>query len=348
MRSLTPFLLLFLLLCSCERRPLIDPGESGIYAEIAVEFDWSLASMQPGGMTAIFYPEDGSAPMIHKTGDNLSTVRLRAGGYHVVGFNYSFDEFDVLRFRGTEHYETLEAYAVTVPTVASGLTQIYNPIGHPDILAACHVDDFVVTDSMVAYTTQVRNLAMKHSQTRTAASLLLRPVRVVAPGYVKVHLKGVNYLRSAGGVVTGLSESVFLATGKGSPVSACVPLDFTTPVFYEGSKINGIVSGSYTTFGMLPSQTETKSAHRYGFLFSSVLLDKERSVFEQWFDVAGRLEQTVDVNLNTILRLDLELGRSQNPDDNTPTIVVPQVQVEDEGAFDVNVGDWGEEENVYL
>ena len=102
---------ILLLLCSCERRPLIDREDSVNYAEVTVEFDWSLAGMSPTGMSAIFYPTDGGTPVIHKTGDRVSTVRLREGTYHIVGFNYSFDEFDGILFRGTDLYETIEAYA---------------------------------------------------------------------------------------------------------------------------------------------------------------------------------------------------------------------------------------------
>lgn len=333
--SLLMWLLLWL--CSCERRPLVDRQESVEYAAIRVEFDWTIASMNPTGMTAIFYPTDGGKPVIHKTGDNPSIVRLRPGTYRIVGFNYSFDEFDGIRFRGIDRFETIEAYAAPLSdrTTRAG-TRVTNIVAHPDILATDYREEFQVTQEMVEQTN------ITHG---SVSQIKLTPLRVVAPGYVKIHLKGLNYIRSARGVITGLSQSVFLAARKPSPVPCTLAFAFANPTYYPGSKINGLVEGAFTTFGLLPQ--EAPAAH-YELLFSSVLTDKERTPFEQTFDVTGAIRQEIDVNLNILLRLNVDLGVSNTPDDNTPTIEVPEVEPEAGGAFDVEVGDWGEEENVFL
>ncbi len=339
-------LLLLLLLTSCERRPLVDPESSVNYAEVVVEFDWELAGMSPTGMTAIFYPTDGGTPLVHKTGDLVSTVRLREGTYHVVGFNYSFDEFDGILFRGTDRYETIEAYATPQKDVTTrGGTQVTGVTAHPDILAVDRIGNFEVTAEMVRQTTeQVRSrqtrgtVTLANADTRSAARVVLTPMRAVAPGYVKVHLKGLNYVRSARGVITGLSGSYFLGEGKASPESCAMVFDFGSPTYNEGSKLDGTVEGSFTTFGLLPEDAATRGQARYGLLFSATLVDKEQTSFEPYFDVTDLIRQEVDVNLNILLRLDIEIGE----------VDVPEVKPDDEGAFDVNVGDWGEEENVYL
>ena len=352
--------ILCLLLFSCERRPLIDREDSVNYAEVTLEFDWSLAGMSPTGMSAIFYPTDGGTPVIHKTGDLVSTVRLRRGTYHIVGFNYSFDEFDGILFRGTDHYETIEAYASPLSDVTTRAgTKVTGVTAHPDILAVDRLEGFEVTQEMITQTNelvrsrqaQVRAAVTQTTNvdTRAPAHIVFTPVRVVAPGYVKVHLKGLHYVRSAQGVVTGLSESYFLGSGKSSPVSCSMVFNFASPAYYEGSNTNGTLEGAFSTFGLLPGDVAaTRAEGRYGLLFSSVLIDKDRTPFEQYFDVTGVIRQEVDVNLNILLRLDLEVGVSETPGDDTPTIEVPKVQPEDGGAFDVNVGNWGEEENVYL
>lgn len=330
-------LLLLLQLCSCERRPMVEPEESVAYAEISVRFDWALARMNPTGMTAIFYPTDGGKAVVHKTGDNPSTVRLRPGTYHVVGFNYSFDEFDGILFRGTDRYETIEAYAQPLPdlTTRAG-TAVTDVVAHPDVLATDYREAFDVTPEMVAQTNATR---------AAAAQVVLTPLRVTAPGYVTIHLKGLNYIRSANGVITGLSRSVFLAGRQPSTLPCALAFGFTRPTYYSGSKVNGTLEGTFTTFGMLPPQVADA---RYGLLFSSVLTDKEQTPFEQRFDVTGAIRQEMDVNLNILLRLNLELGMSQTPGDDTPTIEVPKVEPEVGGAFDVDVSGWGDEENVFL
>lgn len=345
-QPLISLLTVFLLFLSCERRPLVDPEYSVNYAEVTVEFDWELAGMQPTGMTAIFYPTDGGTPLIHKTGDVVSTVRLREGTYRVVGFNYSFDEFDGILFRGTETYETIEAYATPQKDVTTrGGTRVTGVTAHPDILAVDRIENLEITQEMIRQTTEMvrsRNtrgaVTLAGTDTRAAAHVVLTPVRVVAPGYVKVHLKGLSYVRSARGVMTGLSSSYFLGGGQASPESCTMVFDFGTPTYNEGAKADGTVEGSFTTFGLLPEDAATRSQGRYGLLFSATLADKEQTSFEQYFDVTKLIRQEVDVNLNILLRLDIEIGE----------VEVPEVEPEDEGAFDVNVGDWGEEENVYL
>lgn len=74
--KLITFLLLLLVLCSCERRDITYYMES----EISVTADWSRAGLEEekeDGATLVIFPQDGSQPRVLLTGEReYTTVRL--------------------------------------------------------------------------------------------------------------------------------------------------------------------------------------------------------------------------------------------------------------------------------
>lgn len=100
------FILATMLVTSC-RRPLEHEWEDGNYADILLLTDWSLLEKEPTGLTAIFYPEDGSAPtQIVSNNTRRNVVRLKRNNYKVLVFNQSVYEFGSMEFHGMEAYET--------------------------------------------------------------------------------------------------------------------------------------------------------------------------------------------------------------------------------------------------
>lgn len=332
------------IIASCERRPLIDEEIPGNYAEVEITFDWTHLGSTPEGMSAIFYPVGGGNAIIHQTAQNSSTVRLPEGVYNVVAFNYTIGEFSTISFRGTDRYETIEAYAnpLPPPAAAKWLTTRteYQRIDHPEILAIDRLEGFEVTAAMVKQTQESLLRPSSGGTKRVAGNIQFRPLRMVAPGYASVHLKGVNYCRSACGFVSGLAGAIFLGSGRVHSPSYVMVL-FQPPIYYPGSQTNGVLHGTFTSFGLLAPEAE-ELPHN-GFLFSSVLVDKDRTLFERYFDVTEQIKQEVDVELNVIIKLLLELGINTDPDDDTPTIEVPEVVPESGGGFDVGVGGWDDE-----
>lgn len=75
---------------SCSRRPLEEEAPTGSYADILLMTDWKLLPETPTGISAIFYPDDGSTPVrIMANNIKQNVVRLRRGTYHVIVFNQS-------------------------------------------------------------------------------------------------------------------------------------------------------------------------------------------------------------------------------------------------------------------
>ena len=107
----------FFMLVACSHREQVYSLET----EIMISADWSRSGLnekeQDYGATTVFYPTDGSSPIMVLMGDRTyKTVYLKEGRYDVVLFNRSFDDFGNLGFRGEDAYRTLEAHATNVVT----------------------------------------------------------------------------------------------------------------------------------------------------------------------------------------------------------------------------------------
>lgn len=95
------------MLSSCQREPLevVDPNNS---FDLVIRPRWIELDERPTGFTAIIYPTDGSTPktIISNNVDSVK-VTLPAGGYRVLIFNQTEEEFSSLTFRHMESYLSL-------------------------------------------------------------------------------------------------------------------------------------------------------------------------------------------------------------------------------------------------
>lgn len=138
----------FFMLVACSHREQVYSLET----EIMISADWSRSGLnekeQDYGATTVFYPTDGSSPLMVLMGDRTyKTVYLKEGRYDVVLFNRSFDDFGNLGFRGEDAYRTLEAHATNVVTKDVPSTEIII-MDSPDELAADCMESFEVTPGM--------------------------------------------------------------------------------------------------------------------------------------------------------------------------------------------------------
>ena len=184
------------------------------------------------GATTLFYrAEDGTH---HKTLPmnmrDWEDVRLPEGCYHAVIFNRSVTGFSSITFRG-DTYETLEACARQVETRTDPETRTITRVivSTPEDLAVDVSEGFTVTETMLGnysteeYLNQKRE-AMKlvidsraarpHPCRRNRSRPLsgeLYPHILTQRIRVKAVVKGVNNIRSAVGLLDGVSEGVRLS-----------------------------------------------------------------------------------------------------------------------------------------
>ncbi len=323
--------LFLLLLASCDRRELTYYTE----AEIEITADWSQSGLtdEEGaarGATIVFYPTDGGEPKIFLMGNYLrEAVRLPQGVYNVILFNRSFTDFSNIAFRGNGLYETLEAYNKQIETRTDGETDTRTITGSPEELASAAMEGFTVTEDMLGNYSQTAYGKSAHSATAGDGqrSLHLIPQKRTSEVVAVIRVEGLNNIRSATCRLDGISESVFLATGKTSGQSVSQEFTLSHPVFDQGSPFNGTLTGRFNVFGIDFSQSHS--------LHLEAQLVDGKTVFTGDYD---NVKVTEKDNGEGIITVYVEATTDKIPD------------VKPEGGsgsgFDVDVGGWGNEENT--
>ena len=204
----------FFMLVACSHRDQVYSLET----EIMISADWSRSGLnereQDYGATTVFYPTDGSSPIMVLMGDRTyKTVHLKEGRYDVVLFNRSFGDFGNLGFRGEDAYRTLEAHATNVVTKDAPSTEIIIT-DSPDELAADCMESFEVTSGMSGnYSSSMANRGSKKiGGSKDGCQLCFLPQKLTQKITVKIRIKGMNNIRNATCKLDGIAESVFLAS----------------------------------------------------------------------------------------------------------------------------------------
>lgn len=315
---------ILIIFSSCEFRELTYFLES----EINICVDWSKSGLsnneQKYGATTLFYRIDGSSPIVVLMGDrNRKTVRLKKGEYNVVIFNRSFDDFGNISFRGETDYHTLEAYIHN--TQSKWMTtsrEISTTI--LDELAVDRMAGFEVTTDMLGnYTSDESKRNSAHLD--NPYHLYFTPKRQTMDISIIIHIKGLNNIRTAIGTLSGVSESVFLASGKPSEMIVKQKFALGNPTYLPDSKIEGTLNA---TFSVLAFDENI----RHDVLFKALLADG-KTVFQEVFKEI-KVNKTEECNGATHITIELVCKQT-----------IPDVEPEGDGGFDADVEDWENEEN---
>lgn len=315
------------IVAACDRRELTYYSE----AEIEITADWTRAGLnekeQQYGATALFYPTDGGSPVVALMGDRThKTVHLKKGCYNVILFNRSFDDFDNIAFRGERNYHTLEAYAKNIETrnnSSSGKVITDSP----DELAACCIEGFEVTSAMLGnYNTASTAPGKRNAADReNGKRLYMAPQKLTRKITTKIHIKGMNNIHHATCTLGGVSESIFLYSGKLSENMVTQEFELSTPIKDPDSETNGTLSATFSVFGF--SDDIPHELH-----LEALLVDGKTLFTESFKDVQIRQEQEGDGTMSIVIDTACE-----NP--------VPDVKEEGGSGFDAEVDNWGKEEN---
>lgn len=296
--------LLAVLLSACERRELTYPHES----EITITADWSKAGLSEHeaqyGATAVFYPAEGGAPVTVLMGDrDRKTARLKKGRYHVVLFNRSFDDFGSIAFRGMEAHHTLEAYAKNAQN--RGVDSGKVATDSPDELAAASVENFEVDGRSCRLDFTPRKLTREITAT--------------------INIKGLNNIRTATCTLDGVSESVFVASGKPSERTMMQHFELGNPVYLPGSQTEGTLSATFSVFGF--DEDITHDVH-----FKALLVDGKTEFSEELKDMKVNVKEDGE----GLVHITIEVACKET---------VPSVRPEGSSGMDADVDGWDEEEN---
>lgn len=292
-------------LSACERRELTYPD--GV--QIAITADWSKAGLGEQenryGATAIFYPTDGGTPVTVLMGDrNYQTVHMKKGRYNVILFNRSFEDFGGIAFRGIDAHHRLEAYAKNTQTKETDGGKV--AIDSPDGLAADCVEGFEVIE---------KNCLLNFA-----------PAKMTKEITATIHIKGMNNISNATCTLSGVSESVFLASGKVSERTMTQQFELGNPVYLPGSKTEGRMSATFSVFGF--DENITHDLH-----FKALLVDGKTEFEEDLNDIKVNVKEVGE----GIVHITIEVVCGET---------VPTVRPEGSSGMDADVNDWTKEDNT--
>jgi hypothetical protein len=323
-------LCLGLIILGCDtRRDILD--DHGVW--VRLEADWAQAGIRPAGTSFyVFSQETGERTALLLTnemddhGVTRDSVKLHAGHYSLLVMNETERSHDYLSFRGTDRYLTAEAYAnpltlpansryarsVTAPASASTNTAV----AASEVLAAAHIDHFEVDYDMI------------RSYARPLLRFVPRKLNTVIEVIVHVqHIGSLHTSAQQAGSLNNMAGGVFLATEAHNAVAATHWFTLTPDLDLN----NGTLRAAFATFGALTN--ESNAIMLYFLLRDGTELTVECDVTSQLPRSGTTLESrlTVEVGLGT-------------PDD--PLIILPDIPTGDDGMFEVDVGDWGNNTDI--
>lgn len=264
-------LLLILDASSCRRRPLEEEWESGDYAEILLVTDWKLLKEVPTGISAIFYPDDGTTP-IRVMSNNIkqNVVRLRRGSYHVIIFNQSEYEFGSMTFSGMDNYETacatLNQLSPNSTLTAADYRWLTTVLHTPDSVALgmrepefFNADRFIyeVTEDMCRRQYLKDNGAMNDvqiwdvpEQTEYIDTIFSTPPPVPPTLYVTARVRGINNAYQVRAYITNMARSDLFGPHRNTTTPAIHVISNWAIAADPGVKEKGEIRGSVRCFGV--------------------------------------------------------------------------------------------------
>ena len=328
-------------------------------APVQVGVDWSMFSHieKPSGMTVYVWSEDPDKENYTFLTHNLNaiTLDLEAGNYNAFVFNQSAPEYATIEFHNLEDYDRAEARVMQVKSNWYFTKLPETKVGSvPEWLAIDCVEDIQVTDEMVSIAEKEhiaelfgdnsihgRSGEVTRSQNHIGT---LIPKSVVKNLNIFIHLENAIYLRSGIAAIEGLAEGCYIASGQNTEGRVTHTLE--TWKFINEKDENGdimIMSGalnaSLSTFGLPAGHTGNPDDT---FMHVKLLLVDNTTLLEQRFSIGEIIK---DLNSYD--------GTQFDADGNViwPELHVywpePLPEVEPvggaDGAFDVGVGDWGDE-----
>ena len=233
-----------------------------------------------------------------------------------------------------EGFRGLEAYSRDVETRTDPVTRTETRVivSSPEKLASGVTEGFEVSEEMLGnYSAPSSSHSRSGMSSGTGSddyTLSFAPLCLTREVKVQINVTGLNNIRSAVGILTGVSESVNLSTGKASGETVSQQFTLDDIRFTDGSPFNGTLTGVFNAFGF-----DTAISHK---LTVKALLVDGKTVFEETFDITAH---ELEDETGTLL-LYIEVTAPPIPD------VKPEGGAD--SGFDADVDDWGDEEENEL
>lgn len=347
--------LLQLLLAGCSHETQLDSPTTTSYCKVRLDIDWATSGIELDGMTAIFYPTDGSqcSQFLSNqvTGKEIS---LKPGIYNVVVFNQAAGDFSYFTIEGQDQYATLRV------VMKERACDWYKPeagerVAHePEPFAVALTQGFEVTEAML----QASRVEGK------IFSFACQPKIVTYPTKIAIHFKGLHNIKEGRGSIQNMADTYWITEQKTGTRGITHCFTMADKTYDKGSTSDGILSGSFYSFG--PAEVVTK-ATTANLLKLSFLLVDNKTVIKKTYDATVQIVAAKPKPNETPKPENkqpaIEIGSgnpsspskptdSDNPNDKEDLpIKLPDVKPEDsgsEGGFDASVDDWGDETEIEI
>lgn len=335
-------------------------------APVKVNVNWNdfIHIEQPTGMTVFVWPEDPEEENYRFITHDLTSIilDLEAGNYNAFVYNQTESEYATIEFHNLEDYHKAEARVRE--TKSDWYTKLPDTkVGsEPEWLAIDCVEGIEVTEGMVAIAEEEYFLgipeAEKHHDYKYSQDLkmtkevtgsvneigTLVPKSIIKNVDLYVHLENLPYLLSARGAVSDMAEGCYISSLKTTSRSVTHTLE-TWKIEYEKDEevginmMKGAIKVSLSTFGLPDGHTGQASDN---ILLIKLLLVDNQTILQHEFPIGDQISKLNEYDGS-------QLDEKGNP--IWPEIHVhwpePLPEVEPfggtDGAFDIGVGDWGDE-----
>lgn len=296
-----------LMLTGCSRRDILDDYP---VSGVEIELDWEeVTGNLPEGVRVIFYPKSGEGRKVDAyLPARGGKVKVPPGRYSVVAYNY---DTETVQIRGEEAYETIEAYTGNCNGI--GIAGTEKLVWGPDPLYVVQFDD------------------LKIEKSEEELLLNWKPKLVVKTYSFKTKVEGLQYVSSIIGSVEGMAGCYCI--GK------CCGMMGEAPIFFEAKGEAGVVSGSFTAFGMLDG---TMTRMDIPIKMTLAFIKTDNTV------------QKVEIDITEVITSS-EGGEEDEPPKDIEIPLDEGFEVEEpttspggDGGMGGDVGGWGEEEEVPL
>ncbi len=279
---------------------------------VEVRCDWSRARLEPDIWTIIFYGDNAAASKSFVTDRTVDTLQLSPDSYKTLLVNGVLSNgIDYVRFRGTNSYDTFEAYATTARIKPNGDIVV----NEPDTLAGTALMKTITGENKFTVKYVDGELQPGDHRSYVENTIEYIPCRLVYRLKVIVTVNNINYLmpsRTVTGEAQGLSGGVFVASRMPTHAPVIYSLSFTNenPPDETVADVETVLA----TFGPPLDLAEPRTYNvRLSFpLTNGRVYSVSTDVSDQVGDIAALIKERIDLGvcdagLDLVIRIEVTL-----------------------------------------
>jgi len=319
-------------------------------ARVRVDVDWHYFEKYetPTGMTVTLFPDNGAEPFKTITGTiDHAVMNLPVGTYHALVFNQSESEFGSFTFRDMN---SAESAVVAVERSTRWYTRAKGELvaAESEWLGVGNFSHAEVTQAMLD--AQAKHNAADASRTGEPVIAEVVPRNILQTVIVRVHMSGINNLRSARAALTGLSEGYMLTKGRKLDSKVTYLLESFSVVNDDNAYGSGYIEARISCFGLPGNHSarpedndldlellliDNQTVVTYDIPVGDRFVEVERKVYQPAATDGSGGESDYELCLD--LLVEVYVDANGNP------IVLPDVNPAESGSpsgFDATVEDW--------